>query len=151
FPPAIAGHRRADRQETQLANLVQRVLSSSSGRLRILDYAAGKARFAVALADALPADLRDRIEYVAFNERHHDEHHNECVRNVGRLHARDADSRVSNEISDFFGDHRVDLVIMSNFLHEVEPHEWKWHFGKAANVLSDTGLLVVMDDQEPPV
>jgi hypothetical protein len=151
FPAGVAGHRKADKQGTQLSGLVQRVFATANGRLRILDYAAGKARFAVALADALPTELRDRVDYFAFNERHHDEHHDECVRNVGRLHARDAESHVSLEISDFFGEDRVDLVVVSNLLHEVEPHEWKSHFGRAANVLGDTGLLVVMEDQEPAV
>ena len=129
-----------------------RELATNPGRrLRILDYAAGKGRLAVALADSLSAEVRARIEYFAFNERGHDLYREECIRNTALLHAEDAVSRVRVEISDFFEDERVDVVVMSNFLHEVEPRAWGTHFDRAAKVLTDGGVLVVMEDQEPSV
>jgi hypothetical protein len=60
-------------------------------------------------------------------------------------------NRVSNELSDFYGDEQVQVVVISNFLHEIAPQEWQTHFQRASKVLSDEGVVVVMEDQEPPV
>jgi hypothetical protein len=151
FAPGVAGHAGSDPQERQFTKIVRRALDGTDTRLRLLDYGAGRGRFALALADGLPPELRDRIDYHAYNDRHHDGHHDECVRAIARLHPDDAPRRLSVEPSDFFGKNAVDLVVMSNFLHEVEPREWRTHFRRAADVLRDDGVLIVMEDQEPPV
>jgi hypothetical protein len=151
FPATVAAHQVGDRQETQFAHIITRACATKGAKLRILDYAAGKGRFAVALADAVPADIRARLEYFAFNDAEHNSHAGECCRNVATLHPDDATSRCSSEVSDFFGQARVDLVVMANFLHEIEPAAWGRHFSLAAKALADDGVLVIMEDQEPPV
>jgi hypothetical protein len=72
--------------------------------------------------------LRNRVDYFAFNESGHDSHADECAHNVRLLHPDNHQHHVSNEISDFFGESQVDIVVMSNFLHDIEPRSWGIHF-----------------------
>jgi len=85
FPASIAAHANSDPQEQQFSNVVRRLMDAQPGKVRLLDYAAGRGRFAVALADALPPNLRDRVEYHAYNDPRHDRHREECVRSVATL------------------------------------------------------------------
>jgi hypothetical protein len=88
------------------------------------------------------------IEYFAYNDVGHDQHHAECIANVRLLHE-DAIDRVTTEISDFREAARnVHVVVMCNFLHEVPVEAWKSHFENVDSVLADGGFLVVMEDQQ---
>lgn len=149
FAPTVAHHRTGDQQETQFSVLAAARVRSGESKLRILDYGAGKARFASALVE-LPREKRERVDYYAFNDSSHDDYHRECVENVCRLHPGEIHREV-HDTSAFYGANQVNVVLMSNFLHEIEPQQWGNHFAEVARVLTDDGVLVVMEDQEPPI
>ena len=151
FGAGVASHEAGDRQEHQFAELVAERLANQGGRLRIADYGAGAGRFAAALAEVLPNDVRERIEYFAYNSPAHDKHRAECAANIARLHGPRSQDRIKTTTSDLWGENQVDVVVMSNFLHEIAPAEWASHLRKAGEMLVDGGLLLVMEDQEPPV
>jgi energy-coupling factor transporter ATP-binding protein EcfA2/SAM-dependent methyltransferase len=145
----VAGHRAGDPQEGQFAGIIQRTIEASKV-MRVLDYGAGKGRFAVALAETIPLETAQLVEYFALNDPDHNAHADECLKNVGKLHA-DAVNHVSTEITDFFGSRAVDLIVMCNYLHEVSPNEWAQHFEKCERALRDRGGLLIMEDQEPSI
>jgi len=148
LPADVAPHRAADRQGVQFGTIVNE-FAQRFGRVRILDYAAGRGRLAVALAEALPEPPRTSIDYFAYNAPAHDNFHEECLGNVSRLYGESATGHLCASLEAFVDEARVQLVVMCNFLHEVRPSEWREHFRAAHDALSDGGYLVIMEDQEP--
>jgi SAM-dependent methyltransferase len=145
--PGVAKHAQGDPQESAFARIASQ--ARQEGRApRILDYGAGRGRFGAALAETNAASGFDLF---AYNDPKHAEHTKECNANMRRLYPDDTASRVSSEISDFWGDKRVDLVVMCNFLHEIAPKDWCYHFAKCAEVLRESGVLLLMEDQRPPI
>lgn len=121
------------------------------GARGILDYASGKARFARALALALPPALLSRVDYHAWDASH-DEGHQERLNNVAMLcPGDDQPKRCSKDISDFHHQGKVDLVVACNFFHKAPTRDWLKHLRAIGDALRDDGMLVVMEDLEMPV
>lgn len=143
--PAIASAMADDPQQNQFA-LICAARVNAERPVRVLDYGAGRARFATALADGLSDEQRSQVEYIAFNHPDYDEHAEECAANVARL---DGAGSVCNKLSDLWLDRsRVDVVVMCNFLHEVRPQDWRTHFKEISKVLNEDGALVILEDQQ---
>jgi SAM-dependent methyltransferase len=149
--PGIAPARQGDRQGEQLREVLSGL--DSRPRWRILDYGAGRARMAAALAEAGDADSPlAGIDYHAWNRSECAAHRDECERNLRSLYPSEGErarERLHTQLSDFYGEGQVDVVLLCNVLHEVPPHEWSSLFRNCCDVLKEDGFVLIMEDQYP--
>lgn len=149
--PGVARGQDGDPQEQSFAELVAR-LSTGRERLRILDFGAGRGRLAQALTTSFAGrpGLLDRLSYVAFDPS--PDHADERTSNVAKLRSAGADAESVEDIRKLALDGAgVDLVVMCNVLHEIEPQRWQRVFQDCRNSLRPEGSLVVIEDQRPAV
>jgi ABC-type cobalamin/Fe3+-siderophores transport system ATPase subunit len=130
---------------------------STTGKLHILDYGAGKGRLISNLLDLdkqSQDNLLAKIDYVAF-----DEYLNEkeiCKETLIRVFG-SADKKYYNDLGALFSDHDVgsfDVVVMCNTLHEIDPKDWLKMFqenGSVTKCLNDKGVLLLVEDCQMPV
>jgi len=144
--PGVADAHGGDKQEAQIKVAVEAAIERS-GAVRILDYAAGKARFAQALSE-LDSKLTSQIEYFAFNSSAHDDFREECERNVAQLAQVAKAALVVDDLS-LVRD--VDLVILCNALHEFPPDAWPMHLRACEEPMAASGHLLVLEDQMVPI
>lgn len=144
---ALVSTTSVDSQSRQVVAYCKSKLASD-GALRVLDYGAGKGRFAHAVADKL-IDHKG-LDYFMWDDRDYD--------TSEKLHSRlealsclyksqDVAARTSFQITDFQYERQVDLVIMCNFLHEIQPKDWKKHFKRICACLREGGFLLILEDQ----
>lgn len=146
-PPSVAAHREGDLQETQFARIA-RTRIQQGGSLRVLDYAAGRGRLAIALADD---EACHPIEYYSFEDSDRDDLRAECLASIARLHRDNPASRYLTDLAEVQGANRVDVVVMCNVLHEIPPANWLQHFERCASALKEEGVLILMEDIEPSI
>jgi SAM-dependent methyltransferase len=126
-------------------------------QLRILDYAAGKGRFAAALNESagdLGKPISSLVVYHAFNDPSfwNTADERDCSRNIGSLSQ-------DGEIKDFMWTSLAklqcqkpfDLIVMANVLHEIPAMEWLEIMREIGKLLTSDGFLLVMEDLLPPV
>lgn len=157
--PTIAEHRSDDPQELQFASALSSWLTGSGRTIRLLDFAAGKGRFAAALSEQQRSNggsWRERIEYHIYNNPKFtppDARH-QCKQLIAAL----SDSAISAqrywesqaELKATCGS-TFDLVVLANVLHEIEITDWKSVFLYIADLLSSEGRLLIIEDLLPPV
>ena len=147
----------ADHQDPQSQQLTHalRARTGDGQKCQILDYASGKARFAMALADLLSPDEKASVDYRAYDDPHYDTHRDDKLRNIARLYPNETPdqiaTRTTNRVSDHQHDSRVDLVVLCNTLHEIEVKDWLAVFRNVHSVLADDGVLLILEDLELPV
>jgi SAM-dependent methyltransferase len=147
FVTPLVFDKERDTQSEQLSQLVRQRVQVGEP-IRILDYAAGKGRFASALANALKRrESTVDIEYFAYDHRHYAVHVEE--RNA-RVHNLDAVNRVRAEACESmtqFGpaDAKLDIIVMANLLHELPPSEWAARIAECKNALCEDGCIWVFE------
>ena len=155
-PPATVST-TADAQSTQ----VTRILLQDFGTNRrcVLDYGAGRGRLLAALRERYaPAPehlvLDKALDYIAFDPHRGDR--DECEQVIQSVYESSA-GRWFSELHDLRtlrGDHLVDVAVMCNVLHEVDPREWPALFDDATglgDILKQDGSLLIVEDQRMPV
>ncbi|WP_257459433.1 AAA family ATPase [Archangium lipolyticum] len=156
LPPGVAEAREGDPQQKQFLRLMKS--RKAAGRsLRVLDHGAGKGRLALELAEAFrqSGSTERPIEYFVFNDQHYcaPEDERACRAALSRLHP-------GTETSHYFErfeaiqvgpSQKMDVVLMCNVLHEIPIQEWRRLFHKLADILSEDGLLLLMEDSHPPI
>jgi ABC-type branched-subunit amino acid transport system ATPase component len=137
-PPAVAPGKDADPQSEQAVGLLKG---------RVLDYAPGRGRLAVQLAQG----KRDDVEYYAFIPPQHAEHRSECGQSIKALYPTDdPELRIFSDKSaarSRFGDGFAQ-ILLCNVLHEIPVEEWKQTFDRIHSMLSDEGELLLLEDQQ---
>lgn len=154
LPPAVVDTPPADPQTNQIAKLLESHRPGES--LRILDFGAGRGRLAAELADGgYDAEkLKQRVDYIAFDPT--PDHRAACLAAIERLHE-PREARYFNEekaLRTNLHDKSVDVVVMCNVLHEIEPSHWTSLFseqGLVRQLLRDGGYLLVVEDCQMPV
>ncbi len=130
---------------------------SSKGKLRILDYGAGKGRLISNIVDMDESNqpkLLESIDYIAYNKFQDDNELCECALikaygNSDKRYFNNIDSLLSVYDKGSFG-----VVIMCNVLHEIDPNGWLDLFrdgGTISKLLSDDGVLLLVEDHQIPV
>ena len=130
-------------EDPQLQQIERAIFPDGVQRLdlRILDWGAGLCRLAVALGEKAPS-----ISYYAYEP-------DISLKNNGvdiiETFYSNPEDRWFSKLSDLCASFRsepVDVVVMCNVLHEINPHEWRTNFQTMADILSDTGFLLVIED-----
>lgn len=119
----------------------------------MLDFGAGRGRLLPALVEEFggPSAFRERVDYRALEL--DDTHRDQRVANLVSVYGegaaeRDIPSMI--ELKARLDDHSVDVVVMCNVLHEIEPGAWPDVFRDLRRVLKNRGYLLVVEDQRIP-
>ncbi len=146
LPPAVAETGANDPQFLQIKAIVDESCSKG-GKIRLLDYGAGKGRLISSFAEDV-ANSKEILDYYAYDK--FVENKECCIRNIKKFHSEDAESRYYNEISNL-GKNSFDIVLMCNVLHEIDYKEWKNIFNHIGNILKSTGYLLIVEDNRIPI
>jgi predicted ATPase len=155
LPAGVAPSTVADPQQLQFSALVARRVAAGKP-VRVLDFAAGKGRFAKALRDWLTEHGRQasEIDYHAFHDQSHLDESSvaSCKQEIGAL-GLDAEKHVwfkMSELKTNLGG-EFDLIVMCNVLHEIPYRDWPKVMADTKELLNTDGTLVVMEDLFPSV
>ena len=130
---------------------------SKNGKLRILDYGAGKGRLIsniCELDEVNQSKLLEVIDYIGFDEFNKDK--TICEASISKAYGC-AEKRYYNDFTNLFSHYdkeSFDVVIMCNVLHEIDPKNWLKLFqsnGIISNCLKENGILLLIEDQQIPV
>jgi predicted ATPase len=151
-PAVVDGGDETDDQTKQI-DTVFKGLKSDQNPLRILDWGAGKARLLQNL-DILDSDVATKLDYRAYDP--FDADAETCKRVIAAIYEDSSGRYVTGELqkSDYSQLGTVDVVVMCNVLHEIEPFKWQELFGSDGPIvssLSDNGHLLVVEDEVIPV
>jgi SAM-dependent methyltransferase/ABC-type histidine transport system ATPase subunit len=143
----LVSNRSDDRQSKQFLGAVSE-RAACGGTVRVLDYGAGKGRFARALAER-PELERPKVDYFTYDDPNYDADRSAREANVKLLYPdEDPRARCRSDMSDFVHSEnsRVDVVVMCNFLHEVPPRDWQANLTNTYRALRTDGTLLVIED-----
>lgn len=159
LPPMVAEHRDGDPQEQQFTSALSNFFTESEKLRRVLDFAAGKGRFAAALADLQNRNEGAscaRIEYHIYNNPKFTQpaEREQCKNLLARLGNSTSSTQCYWEsLAELKAAHEsgFDLIVLSNVLHEIEIENWKHLFHCLGELLSSDGRLLIIEDLLPPV
>ncbi|GMO32750.1 MAG: hypothetical protein Ta2B_13600 [Termitinemataceae bacterium] len=144
--------------DPQIRQIKNELLSlNSTGKIRILDYGAGKGRLISNLADLdgnSQKKMTEQMDYIAFDKYPNDKII--CEESIKRVFG-ESNGRYYNDLDALLAAHSresFDVVIMCNVLHEIDPKEWLKLFlpdGEISKCLKDNGILILVEDCQIPV
>lgn len=144
-----------DSTDPQTIQIREELLSlSNNGKIRILDFGAGKGRLISNLLDLDDENIKritDQVDYIAYDPDNKDQE--ECTNSISRAYS-DSANRYFNTIDDIltaYDKESFHVVIMCNVLHEIDPKDWLKLFstdGIVARLLSDNGVLLLVEDHQ---
>jgi energy-coupling factor transporter ATP-binding protein EcfA2/SAM-dependent methyltransferase len=145
--PGVVGHAaKSDPQAKAFGNLVASVMRN--GQCRVLDFGAGKGRLADAIA-RIGGDLTSLSYYMYDPDR---EFRGDRVTVAQRLNDAGGQAMVLDELGPLrVAQSEVDLVVLCNVLHEIPHTEWLGVISSVTDVLTPTGKLAIIEDQEPSI
>jgi SAM-dependent methyltransferase len=142
--PETADYKIGDPQCAQILAEVRK-RADANGRVRVLDFGAGKGRLAAALSALRLID----VDYYAFNPDPASEI--DCKASIALLHPEEIASRFHSTlvtVEQQASLKKFDIVILCNVLHEVHPSFWKEMLHKtiSSNLLAENGVLLLLED-----
>jgi len=146
-----------DPQSKQIGFILMEQLEK--GKVKLLDYGAGKGRFISNFFDRLNESekvmVQNRFEYVAFDK--YDNDKNDCLKNIERVYG-NAENKYYNDMTKLLTDHdkgSFDIAVLCNVLHEIDPKEWLELFKREGDITpllkDDSGVLLHVEDMLLPV
>ncbi len=136
---------------TDLLNL------TTKGKIRILEFGAGKGRLIsniVDLDESNQEKLIESIDYIAFDKYSLDKE--QCENALVKAYGNSQD-RYFNDMDKLlavYDTQSFDIVIMCNVLHEIDPKDWLILFqteGTISNLLHESGKLLLVEDHQIPI
>ena len=146
-----------DPQVQQICDILAE-LTPESGKLRMLDFGAGKGRLLAGMneiANESSSNLADHLEYFALEV--NESSLQECGSVIGSVYPDDPGQRLFVDEDDALAElpeDSLDLVVMCNVFHEIDPLDWLRLFsssGAIRTLLRPNGYLLVVEDQRVPV
>jgi len=155
FKPGVVITDSNDPQSGQIRKDLLKL--TTTGKLRILDYGAGKGRLisnVVDLDESNHEKLIENIDYIAYDKFQIDK--DQCESALTRAYGT-CDKRYFNDFNELLSIYdkgSFDVVIMCNVLHEIDPKDWLKLFqndGIISGLLSDAGILLLVEDHQIPI
>ena len=133
----------ADKQTIQIKDAVEEALTKK-GKIRILDYGAGKGRLVEALAAA--GATPTRLDYFAYDKYPDDK--NICLQNIAQIYEDSSDRWFDSfdALGQRCDDGSFDIIVLCNTLHEIAHNERAPLFKKFSELLADTGFVFIVED-----
>lgn len=153
--PTSAEMRIGDPQSVQIRSELLEL--SSSGKIRVLDFGAGKGRVIANISDmdqASRENLIDKLDYIAYDPATIDK--SICEGTIASLYG-DSTKRYFNNIRgllSIYDKNSFHVVLMCNVLHEIDPKDWLDLFnetGQITSLLDDAGVLLLVEDHQIPI
>jgi energy-coupling factor transporter ATP-binding protein EcfA2 len=155
-PPGVVGADIKDPQTNDIAFILREISAAKKergGKVRILDFGAGKGRLLATLREGSPT--LDWVDYFAYDIG--TENQIDCEREIAAAYPDDGQPRWFDNLHLLeakLGVEAFDVVVMCNVLHEVDPDEWSSLFkpsGKLSNLMHKDGRLLIVEDYGIPV
>lgn len=149
LPPKTIGASAGDPQTEQIRTALDELRQRSpSGKLRLLDFGAGKGR----LLENLAADFPDALaflDYVAFDPSPSDA--TACRVAIEQAYGshKKRHFQTLTELRGTFDPASFDIVVMCNLLHEIRPTSWIEIFeegGTVCSLLREGGAFFIVED-----
>lgn len=147
--PSVVGPDIKDPQTNQIAAILQKRHTGKDKPLRVLDFGAGKARLLATLAALDPA-ARTSLDYLAFDPG--TEYESEREAEIKAVYGPAPGLRSFTNLpalTTAVDKGSVDVVVMCNVLHEVDPNKWLALFGTGgalSRLLAPSGALLIVED-----
>jgi len=151
FPPKVVNTDSTDPQTMQIHSAIADYIKPN-GKIKILDYGAGKGRILNGIENNKEAFL-EQIDYYAFDTS--PENKEDCIYSISQLY-KDPEDRYfvgEKELKSKHDEHSFDIIIMCDVLHEIDPLNWLELFGNdgfITKTLKNTGILLLVEDHQLP-
>ncbi|TAL69065.1 MAG: hypothetical protein EPN82_08240 [Bacteroidetes bacterium] len=130
---------------------------TKEGKLRVLDYGAGKGRLLSNIFDLEPTEkdkLIENLDYIAYDK--FDKDKEQCENSISKAYSI-CEKRYYNNMQNLLSDYdknSFNVVIMCDVFHEIDPKDWFNLFkedGTITSLLADDGLLLLVEDYQMPI
>ena len=155
LPPGVVGPDINDPQLRSIANFLHGKFATQGRPVRLLDFGAGKARLLSNLAagrdSSSTSSLESLLDYYAYDES--DEHAEVCKNEIAASY-NEGKARYFNDMASLrahMDKQTVDIVVLCNVLHEIEPRQWTELLGASGSLtelLSPEGGVLILEDSE---
>ncbi len=151
--PVTVGGGKGDPQVAQIGGILN---FNATMPISLLDYGAGKSRLLSGLVDIANThgrNLADVLSYFAFDPSPQDKEDSLAI--IKSVYSGDTVRHFLDQ-EDFFSTKdnlSIDVVVMCNVLHEIQPDDWLKLFSDASLIgrsLKDSGYLLIVEDQRIP-
>lgn len=151
LPPEVVTTGPQDEQLKQIRSVVTGRRAEGQP-LRVLDYGAGRARLLPALREEVgdDANFSMHIDYRSFDPSEDYAEHRRSV--IAESYPQDATQRDFRRMDALHAalDGSIDLVVLCNVLHEVDPGDWITMFADLSRLLAPEGALLLVEDHHIP-
>jgi hypothetical protein len=150
-PPGVADTPAGDPQTSQIQTVLSG-LTASKHPLRVLDIGMGKGRLLNELALHYGQHLHRAIDYFGLNIHASAEDTEACLSKLGSNYP-DSERRYLDRVQalkDTIDPGTIDIAIMCNVLHEIDPAEWLDVFGANGYLtqrMNPKGFLLIVEDE----
>jgi len=143
-------------KDPQVAQINAMLSLDATTPIMLLDYGAGKSRLLSGLAEIAAAkgmSITDSVSYFSFEPAEADIEYSKATIEASygegiRRHFQTADDYFSSNENE-----SIDVVVMCNVLHEIQPEEWIKLFDEHSLIgrsLKKSGSLLLVEDQRIP-
>lgn len=150
--PGAVGPDVKDPQTNQIAKIIRQ--KTQGKPIRILDFGAGKGRLLSTLITESEA-TQNWLDYYAYDI--YNDYRAECEREISSAYGSNSPQRWYSDLHSLeaqVGSGSIDLVVMCNVLHEIDPDKWLLNFAKGSvlqELVANDGHLLVVEDYGIPV
>jgi ABC-type multidrug transport system ATPase subunit len=151
--PAVVMTEGNDPQLQQIQEAIRKVCNSQ-GKVRVLDFGAGRGRLIATIENMEPTKAAQRpatwLDYVAYDP--YPANAAECEANIERVYG-PTSNRYFSDLGPLrmrYHDGSFDIVLLTNVFHEIPPKEWNKTMRDIAQLLKPEGFLLIVEDQRLP-
>lgn len=155
--PGVVGADVKDPQTNQITEILRQISVSRKAegkKVRVLDFGAGKGRLLATLRESA-SSANEWFDYYAFDI--DEDNKSDCEQEILTTYPNDSLPRWFKDLHLLeaqIGESTVDVVVMCNVLHEVDPANWLTLLsptGTLSQLICDEGYLLVVEDYGIPV
>jgi ABC-type multidrug transport system ATPase subunit len=151
--PTVVMTEGNDPQLQQIQQALRQV-RDVQGKVRVLDFGAGRGRLIATFEDIEPVEAEVQsaswLDYVAYDP--YPTNAAECQANIERVYGPVSDRYYSDlgPLRTRYHDGSFDIVVLTNVFHEIPPKQWSKVLHDIMQLLKPEGFLLIVEDQRLP-